>query len=339
MKRKDWDFLQLKKEVRDKNRPLICYGAGMVAQHIGYLLKQYDLLNQVIFWVDGDSNKTNSSIEIESRKFDIREKKVLQDSRYKDAILLITCESDEEIIDSLQKDEKIALYDCCPCLYAVNKVISRVIQEESKIPKIIHYCWFGAKEIPDKQKRFIEEWHALCPDYEFYFWNEFNYDLAKCRYISEAYEQGCYAFITDYVRMDVIYQYGGIYFDTDVRLMKNIDFLRQYSAFFTYGKWPAINSGSGFGAVKGHKLIEEIRDNPRGSISFYENGRCNKTTNCHYETEIIKKYGFRMDFTSQNIENIQIFSPGYFPTKTYSDDYGLISDDVIAIHYDVGSWR
>ena len=339
MKRRDWDFEELAKETADKNRPLICYGAGMAARHTGCLLKKYGLLNQVIFWVDGDSSKTGSRIEIEGRKFDIREKEVLQKARYQDAVLLITCENDREITDSLQKDGKIALRDYCLCLPAVNKLVSRVIQEEQRIPKRIHYCWFGPKEIPDSQKRFIEEWYKLCPDYEFCFWNESNYEPAKCRYISEAYEAGCYAFVSDYVRMDVVYRYGGFYFDTDVRLLKNIDFLRRHEAFFTYGKWPAINSGSGFGAVRGHELVREIRDNPRGSISFYENGKCNKTTNCYYETNIIKKYGFHMDFTTQNIGNIQIFSPGYFPTGTYADKYGLILDNVTAIHYDAGSWR
>lgn len=339
MKRNDWDFLQLKKAVRDGNRPLICYGAGMAAQHIGYLLKEYGLLSEIIFWVDGDSDKENSIIEIEGKRFIVRGKRVLQDSRYKDAIIFITCESAEEVIQHLLQDREIAPCDCCSCLYAVNKLISHAICEEPKIPKIIHYCWFGTKEIPDEQKKFIDEWHQICPDYELRLWNEHNYDLSKCRYIFEAYKEGCYAFVADYVRMDVVYQYGGIYFDTDVRLIKNIDFLRQYSAFFTYGKWPAINSGSGFGAVKGHELVKEIRDNPRGEISFYKNGRCNKTTNCYYETEIIRKYGFRMDFTSQNIGNVQIFSPGYFPTYTYSGGYGLVDKDVIAVHYDAGSWR
>ena len=339
MKRYDWDFLQIKKAVTEKNRPLICYGAGMAARHIGCLLKKYELLNQVIFWVDGDRNKTSSSIEIEGRKFDIREKEVLQDWRYKDALLLITCEDDRGIVEGLQKEGKAVLCDYCSCLPALNKLVSQVIQEEPKIPQKIHYCWFGLKKIPDRQKKLIEEWNKLCPDYEICLWNETNYELAKCRYITEAYERGYYAFVSDYVRMDVVYQYGGFYFDTDVRLMKNIDFLRRYEAFFTYGKWPAINSGSGFGAARGNGLVKEIRDNPRGSIPFYENGTCNKTTNCYYETEIIRKYGFQMDFTTQNIGNIQIFSPGYFPTYTYSKDYGLVPEEVIAIHYDEGSWR
>ncbi|MEY8323242.1 glycosyltransferase [Lachnospiraceae bacterium 54-11] len=339
MRRNEGDFLQLKKEVCDNNRPLICYGAGMAARHIGCLLEKYGLLNKVLFWIDSDSDKANLFIRIEGRDFAVREKGVLRDSRHKEAVLLITCENGEEIVDGLQKDEKITICDYWLCLPVVNKLISQVIRKEPKIPRKIHYCWFGEKEIPDRQKRFIEEWYKLCPDYEFYFWNESNYELTKCRYISEAYEMKCYAFVSDYVRMDVIYQYGGFYFDTDVKLMKNIDLLRQYEAFFTYGKWPAINSGSGFGAVKGSELVREIRDNPRESISFYENGKLNKTTNCCYETDILRKHGFHMDFTTQNIGNIRLFSPGYFPTYTYAEDYGLISDDVIAIHYDAGSWR
>ena len=155
MKRYDWDFLQIKKAVTEKNRPLICYGAGMAARHIGCLLKKYELLNQVIFWVDGDRNKTSSSIEIEGRKFDIREKEVLQDWRYKDALLLITCEDDRGIVEGLQKEGKAVLCDYCSCLPALNKLVSQVIQEEPKIPKKIHYCWFGNNSKPKLMKQCI----------------------------------------------------------------------------------------------------------------------------------------------------------------------------------------
>ena len=93
------------------------------------------------------------------------------------------------------------------------------------IPKKIHYCWFGENPMPDKDLENIESWKKFCPDYEIIRWDESNYDVNKIPYIKEAYECKKYAFVSDYARLDIIYHEGGIYLDTDVEIIKNIDFL------------------------------------------------------------------------------------------------------------------
>jgi mannosyltransferase OCH1-like enzyme len=88
------------------------------------------------------------------------------------------------------------------------------------IPKKIHYCWFGGKELPDSAKKCIESWKTYFPDYEIKEWNESNYDVNKTIFTKEAYQIGKYAFVSDYARFDILYNYGGIYFDTDVEVIK-----------------------------------------------------------------------------------------------------------------------
>ena len=91
------------------------------------------------------------------------------------------------------------------------------------IPKKIHYCWFGGNPMPEKDKKCIESWKRYCPDYEIIRWDESNYDVSKNRYMKEAYEEKKWGFVPDYARLDIIYNEGGIYLDTDVELVKNLD--------------------------------------------------------------------------------------------------------------------
>ena len=91
------------------------------------------------------------------------------------------------------------------------------------ITKTIHYCWFGRGELPEKAKQCIESWKKFCPDYEIKEWNEDNFDMNSCAYVKEAYEAKKWAFVSDYARFEILYKYGGLYFDTDVELVKSFD--------------------------------------------------------------------------------------------------------------------
>ena len=91
------------------------------------------------------------------------------------------------------------------------------------IPKIIHYCWFGGNPLPELAQKCIESWKKYCPDYEIKRWDETNFDLDCCDYVREAYQEKKWAFVSDYARFKILYEYGGVYFDTDVELIKPID--------------------------------------------------------------------------------------------------------------------
>ena len=91
------------------------------------------------------------------------------------------------------------------------------------IPKVIHYCWFGGNPLPEEAKRCIESWKKYCPDYKIIEWNENNYDVNSNEYMKAAYKEKKWAFVSDYARIDVVYKCGGIYMDTDVELVKELD--------------------------------------------------------------------------------------------------------------------
>ena len=95
-------------------------------------------------------------------------------------------------------------------------------QNMEKIPHIIHYCWFGRNPKSELVLNCIESWKKYLPGYEIREWNEDNYDVTQVNFVKEAYENQKWAFVSDYVRFDVLYQFGGIYFDTDVELLKPI---------------------------------------------------------------------------------------------------------------------
>lgn len=136
------------------------------------------------------------------------------------------------------------------------------------IPKKIHYCWFGRGKKSELMEKCIASWSVYCPDWEIIEWNEDNFDVNFCPYAEKAYKAKKYAYLTDVARLKIIYEQGGIYFDTDVELLRPIDALLNHEAWFGYmrstnpdGKtYTEINTGSGFGSVSGNAFVKILLD-------------------------------------------------------------------------------
>lgn len=175
------------------------------------------------------------------------------------------------------------------------------------IPKKIHYCWFGEGAIPDQLKRYMESWQCFCPDYEIIRWDESNYDVTKNQYMKEAYECKKWGYVPDYARLDIIYEQGGIYLDTDVELLASLDKLLNDDMFCQFACLYEVNCGSGFGAIKGYPLIKKMRDYYDGR-SFYNCDMTINVTPCmEYQNPVLKEYGFRLDNTYQNINGAVLY--------------------------------
>ena len=207
------------------------------------------------------------------------------------------------------------------------------------IPKIIHYCWFGGNKLPDEYKYYIETWKKHCPDYQIKEWNEKNFDIASSAYAKEAYEQKKWAFVSDYVRLKVIYEEGGIYLDTDVELVKPIDNLLNEKCFLAAEKTGYVNTGLGFGAEKNNKIIqcllEEYTDHHFiGKDGVYDNTACPKRN-----TRPLKKYGYK--YNPKKIIKIRdavIFPPEYFDPMDYTSGEIQITENTYSIHHYSSSW-
>ncbi len=128
------------------------------------------------------------------------------------------------------------------------------------IPKKIHYCWFGRGEKPKLAEKCIASWKKYCPDYEIIEWNEDNFDISQNGYFQYCLNNKKYAFLSDLARLYVVRDHGGIYFDTDVELLKRPDELLGYEAFYGFEDKSAINTGQGFGAEKDHPTVHAMVD-------------------------------------------------------------------------------
>lgn len=157
------------------------------------------------------------------------------------------------------------------------------------IPKKIHYCWFGKNPKPDIVTKCLKSWKKYMPEYEIIEWNEDNYDINKCAYIKEAYKAGKWAFVSDYVRFDVLNSMGGIYFDTDVELLRRIpeDVLNN-TAFTGMESAGKVSPGLVFASIPHHPFLEEILKVYEQS-EFVQSGKRKYKTVNEVTTEILEK--------------------------------------------------
>lgn len=207
------------------------------------------------------------------------------------------------------------------------------------IPKKIHYCWFGEKKIPKELKKYIKTWKKYCPDYEIILWNEDNFDIKCCKFVEDAYIAKKWAFVSDYARLKIIYDEGGIYLDTDVELLKNLDDLLVNENFFPIQQSQNIcATGLGFGAIKGSKVIEQL-------LSVYENTTFDKENlekiACPYLNDLIlKKYKYVNDGGIQYFDDnkVAIYPSKYFDPVAPGNTKNLLCDDSYSIHHYSYSW-
>lgn len=208
------------------------------------------------------------------------------------------------------------------------------------IPKIIHYCWFGGNELSKTTKVCINSWKKKLPDYKIIEWNESNFDINSNQYVKEAYQAGRYAFVTDYVRLYVLYHYGGIYMDTDVEVLKSLDSFLKHQAFT--GCENEKNSVTGIiGSEKDHEWIKTLLDYYVDKNFVLPDGSYDLTTNTTVITEITSnKFGWEPVNELQFLEEgIAIYPFEYFCAKDFKTGKVHITDYTYTVHHFSGSWK
>lgn len=208
------------------------------------------------------------------------------------------------------------------------------------IPKIIHYCWFGGKPLPQLAIKCINSWKKFFPDYTIMEWNEKNFDVTSCNYCREAYDAKKWAFVSDYARFKILYEYGGIYFDTDVEVINNMEDILEIGAFIGRERiantYP-VNAGLGIAAEKHMPLIKEILDDYESS-HFETTGKMR--TVVERVTDILKTHGLseNKDLNYELIESISVYSSDYFCPYDYNIGELKITDNTRSIHWYDASW-
>lgn len=212
------------------------------------------------------------------------------------------------------------------------------MKTNNKIPKRIHYCWFGHGEKPKKIAMCMKSWDKYLSDYEFIEWNEKNFDVHSNLFVKQAYEAKKYAFVSDYVRLYALYHYGGIYLDTDVEVIKPLDRFLSHEAFSGFEDENYLQSGT-MGAVKNHIWIA-------GLLSYYDNrtfilldGSYDTTSNTSIITKACKEQGLIANGTFQILGGVVTFYPRtFFSPYDYINGQSFVSEDSCTIHHFAKSW-
>lgn len=215
---------------------------------------------------------------------------------------------------------------------------NKMTETKTAIPKIIHYCWFGKNPLPELAKKCIASWEKFLPGYEIKEWNEQNYDVRKIPYIAQAYDAKKYAFVSDFARFDILYQYGGIYFDTDVEVIKLLDEILKRGAFAGVECTGALNAGLGIASPAASPIYKEILDSYRESRFVKADGSLDLTTVVTRVSNIFKRHGLKDLDEIQEVAGVTVYPVEYFCPKNFETGELHITDKTCSIHWFDGSW-
>jgi mannosyltransferase OCH1-like enzyme len=204
------------------------------------------------------------------------------------------------------------------------------------IPKIIHYCWFGKSKLPKLQVKCIESWKEHCPDYEIIEWNEDNFDISSNKYVYEAYNKKKWAFVSDYVRLYVLYHFGGIYMDTDTEVLKPIDIFLSNNSFFGFESEKFVFA-SPIGSIKYHPTLKSLLKYYNNRSFMKNDGSCDLTTIVVMITNHLMAKGLIPNNSFQIVNGITIYPTEYF-CPIDSTGKLKITNNTYAIHHFVASW-
>lgn len=346
MQLRNTDYTSLVKKVKENDSRIIVYGAGMIGQIIvPYLVRKYNLYSHIDCFIDIDKRKKGQKIYIDNYIYEIKNTDYLEENKDNQIILITNSKYSKvlEFLDNIQTLESTDGY-IVPImqLHEIEENNNCIIIEKKYktqlIPKKIHYCWFGKKEMPQFLCSCINSWREKCPDYEIIEWNEDNYDINRHEFTKEAYTNGKYGFVTDVARLDILYENGGIYLDTDVTLLKNLDNCLYQEGFIGTEKWGNINSGGGCGFMKEQAMLKKLIDYRENFQFMMSDGSLNIETNGVYESKPFLDAGFRPDNTLQEIEGVTIYPSYVNHPYDYMSCETHLRNATMSVHHFFGGW-
>lgn len=202
------------------------------------------------------------------------------------------------------------------------------------IPKVIHYCWFGGNPLPKSAEKCIASWRKYCPDYEIRQWNESNFDLNCNAYCAQMLEKKKWAFLSDYARLKIVYENGGVYLDTDVELVKPLDELLSQGAYMGFENSDRVATGLGFAAEAGHPFIRE-------NMAYYEDLTDFETLKAcpHITTDLLGPYGLVRDRTKlQVLAGLTVYPEDWLCPKDERTGLLTRTKNTVSIHHFDASW-
>lgn len=206
------------------------------------------------------------------------------------------------------------------------------------IPKTIHYCWFGKSPLPREVKKSLYSWQRKCPDFQIIRWDESNFDVTSHPFAKAAYEAKAWAFVSDYARLKIVYEHGGVYLDVDVELLKSLDFLLNEQCCVAIQQDGRLcNTGLGFAAAQQSAVVHEMLC----SYDRVEFDRANlRELACpRLNNEVICSLGYRYSEEIVDMGDVKVYPCRYFdPIAPGDAQENLLCDDTVSIHHYANSW-
>ena len=324
------------------NKQIIGFGCGLQGRRMATILDNWNLLKNVLCYIDNDVTKIGTEYQRGSFSCPIIS---LDDAmmRYdNDVIILITCVDYKSVYQQMaekgcQFKDVISIDEITKNQLQVSDYDHIIKESETPlIPKKIHYAWLGGV-MPYELKKNVEHWKELCPDYEFFEWNDQNYDVTVNNYMKQAYERKIWGFVPDYMRLDVIYKQGGIYLDTDIEMIQRPDEMLYQHCFGCIDGSLTMNLGSGFGAVAGMDVIKQLRD-CYDHVSFVmKDGTINNTPCMSYSYHVLEEYGFKVNDELQNVHGMNIY-PMIIQGGIQNIKIKKVTNKTFWVHYGCKSW-
>lgn len=296
--------------------------------------------------IDNDSLKKNSFINIMNVHVPVISWDDIQIIKNEIIVVIVTLRKYQEVLKQLaehchSENMHILTYEYVMGVYRESEIMNKKLlfpvkrKDKPVIPKMIHYCWFGGNPLPEKSREYIKGWREKCPDYEIKEWNETNYDISKNIFMKQAWEKKRWAFATDYARLDIVYEHGGIYLDIDVEILKNLDDLLYQEAYLGFESNKFVNTGLGFGARKYHPLIKEMRDDYSGRV-FSEDGTIH---NCpYYQTDCLKRHGLVLNGQHQHLGDVTIYPASVLCSYCFISKKEIRTPYSYTMHHYDASW-
>lgn len=218
---------------------------------------------------------------------------------------------------------------------------------DKQIPKVIHYCWFGGNPLPELAKKCIASWRKYLPDYEIKEWNEQNFDVNQVMFTEEAYKLKNYAYVSDYVRFWVLYHYGGIYFDTDVEVIRPLDDIIARGSFLGFecqdgapiqNPHGRMAAGLGMGIYPGHPFFKQMIDHYNHIHYAQWNGKGTAIVIYHTEPYLDYEHKEILEGGIVRVNGMLIYPSEYFCPINYFKNETLITENTRTIHHYTVSW-
>ena len=214
------------------------------------------------------------------------------------------------------------------------------------IPKTIHYCWFGRNPLPDSAVKCINSWRKFFPDYQILEWNEDNFDVECIPYTAEAYQAKKYAFVSDYARFWILYHHGGIYFDTDVEVIKSMDDIIEKGAFMgievdagSDNTHPLVAPGLGIAVESGHSFYKKLLDYYANIHFLNEDGSLNQMTIVRHTSQLLVAEGMKAQNQLQVVAGIWIYPKDFFNPLDDLTGRLRITPNTRTIHWYSRTWQ